>query len=114
MNRQEFTQRINKLLAEEAKEPLRWWYLSYAKEEGFQGAIIIQAHGMVEACYLSKHRNISPGGEVWCHPIPDEHLPAPEHRNRLLTKAELDEIFGGQLMTTAEIEEFEKNRENNG
>lgn len=114
MNQQEFRQRINTLLAEDAKNPLRWWYLSYAGEDGFHGAIVIRAHGMVEACYLSRHRNVSPGGQVWAVPIPDDRIPAPEYCNRLLQIPDIEAIWGkGKLMTLEEIIEME-NEENDG
>lgn len=112
MNRQEFQQRINKLLAEDAKNPLRWWFLSYAGEDGFHGGVIIQAHGRTEAAYLCRHRGLSPGGQVLILEVPEEELPGEESRNRLLTRPELEAIWGKGL-TLEEIEAKEK-KESNG
>jgi hypothetical protein len=100
----EFRERTNKLLAEERNQPLRWFYLSYADDESFRGAIIIQAHGFVEACYLADHRGISPGGEVLGMIVPvDAELPPPEYRNKLLSKEVLRTIFS-DMATLGEIE----------
>lgn len=93
MNRQEFQQRLNTLLAQEGKNPLSWWYLSYAGETEFLGGLIIQAHGPTEATYLSRHRGISPGGEVLILQVPDDQLPPDEYRNRLLTRQELNTFW---------------------
>ena len=103
MDRQTFMQRMNTLLAQEGKNPLRWWYLSYADED-FLGGLVIEAHGPTEAVYLSHHRGINPGGEVLIIPIPSDNLPPDEYRNRLLTKAELDTIWEGDTMTLEELE----------
>lgn len=93
MNQREFRQRVNKLLGEDGKNPLSWWFLSYADDDGFRGGVIIQAHGQTEAVYLSSHRGISPGGEIRIIPIPDEFLPPDEYRNRLLTRPELNTFW---------------------
>lgn len=111
MNPEEFRQRINKLLAEEAKNPLRWFYMSYAGEDGFRGAVYIQAHGPAEATYLSRHRHLSPGGEVLIASVPDDKIPTEKYRNRLLTKAEVQAANPDDRCGT--IAEFEA-EENNG
>ena len=111
MNNKEFQQRLNTLLAEEGKKPLRWWYLSYAAEEGFRGGVYIQAHGPTEATYLSRHRHLSPGGEVLILMVPAEHLPEEKYRNRLLTKDEVQAANPDERCGT--IKELEA-EENNG
>lgn len=35
---------------------------------------------------------LNPGGQMVWYDIPDEHLPAPEWRNRLLTRAEAEAL----------------------
>lgn len=90
MNQREFRERINKLLADERSEPMRWWYLSYASDEGFRGGVYIEAHGPVEAAYLARHRNLSPGGQVQMILVPPEHVPEDRYRNRLLTREEIE------------------------
>ena len=81
-------ERMRELLAEEASNPLGWWYLSYADENGFRGGAIIKAQGFVTAAWMSNRLGISPGGEVTGHPIPDDELPPEPYRSRLLTLAE--------------------------
>ena len=112
MNQSDFRKRLNKLLAEEAKQPLCWWYLSYAKEDGFRGAVYIQAHGPTEATYLSRHRQISPGGEVFIVSVPDDKIPDEKYRNRLLTKEEVQAANpDDECRTLAEFEAEENNEQ---
>ena len=113
MRQDDFRKRINKLLAEERKNPLEWWYLSYATENGFLGAVYIEAHGQTEAAYLSNRRGHSPGGEVFIiGPVPREHIPPPSFCNRLLNKAEIQEANPGDKCGS--IAEFEAEEENDG
>lgn len=105
MNDREFNQRVTKRLAEE-RGPLRWWYLSYADEKGFRGVVVIEAHGFTEACLLSARRHLSPGGEVVGVDLlgaPEDKMPPMTHRNRLLSRADLESIFG-DMVTLSEIE----------
>jgi hypothetical protein len=111
VNRKDFQQRLNTLLAEEGKKPLCWWYLSYAAEGGFRGGVYIQAHGPTEATYLSRHRNLSPGGEVLILKVPTEHVPDKKFCNRLLTKDEVQAANPDERCAT--LEEFEA-EENDG
>lgn len=112
MNPEEFRQRINKLLAEEAKNPLGSWYLSYAKESGFCGGVYIEAHGPTEAAYLSNKRGYSPGGELLTiGPLPPDKCPDRKYFNRLLTKEEIRAANPDDEWK--EIAEFEA-EENNG
>ena len=97
-----FRNRVNQVLAEERKNPLGLWYLSYAGEEGWRGAIFIEAHGMAEAAYLANHRKLNPGGEVMGVPVPEEEIPAKQWHNRLLTKAELEAATGEEVATIQE------------
>jgi hypothetical protein len=90
-------------------KPARWMYLSYAGELGFNGGIIIEAHGMASAVARARALNISPGGQVLGFDIPEATvLPPPEFRNRLLTKAEL-ESFWDDMKTLGELEAEENN-----
>jgi len=94
MKQEEFDARLKQLLAEEASQPLGWWYLSYADENGFRGGIIIAAHGFTGAVYMANILKFSPGGEVKGLPVPPGKLPPEWYRNRLLTLEELTECFG--------------------
>jgi hypothetical protein len=105
----EFMERVLELLAQERRDPMRWWYLSYATEEGFLGAVYIEAHGPVEAAFFSNKRKISPGGEVFMAQVPNGKLPEERFRNRLLTR---DEVIAANpsedVKTIAEFEAEEK------
>lgn len=90
--------RRDKLLAEEAQQPESWWWLSFAGEEGFRGAILTRARGMISAIQKTHEIGINPGGEVKCFPIPHEaeaDHPWEQFANRLLSKEEIDQKMGG-------------------
>lgn len=93
MNQEKFDARLKEILLEEADQPRRWWYLSFAGEKSFLGGAIVNAHGFIGAVMEARNRNINPGGEVQGHWIPDDKLPLPRYRNRLLTLAELGEFW---------------------
>jgi len=100
---EEWNARVTQQLAEEADQPMGWWYLSYAGEEGFRGGAIIAARGFTGAAYAANVLKISPGGQVMGHPIPPEKVPGEEYQHRLLTKRELTEIWD-DMKTLAELE----------
>lgn len=87
--------RRDKLLAEEAGKPVRYWYLSFA-DAGFKGAIIVRARGFTSAVHLTHDLGINPGGQVQGYEIPpdlEQKIP-PDSVNRLLSKDELEKLFG--------------------
>lgn len=85
--------RIREVLAKERDEnPLRWWYLSFANDAGFLGAVIVRAHGMGDACDQAHLRGINPGGEVQGRGAPACFAPPESFQNRLLTKAEIGDL----------------------
>ena len=59
---------ISKMLAmavEEAKDgTMEWWWLSFADENGFRGAVLMKAVGFSTALLSTKALDINPGGEV--------------------------------------------------
>lgn len=68
---------------------LRWWYLSFADDTGFLGAVVVEAFGITDALHQAHLRKINPGGDVRGLPWPaDVGLPAPSERNRLLAAEE--------------------------
>lgn len=98
---------VARLLAEEARNPLAWRYLSFADEDGFRGVVIIQAHGIVDAAFRAGLARINPGGEILSFVLQDEDLPAPEWRNRLLSEADLRAIWP-DIQSLAHLGESEK------
>lgn len=69
-------------------EPV-WMWLSFADETGSLGVAIVEGGGVVEAALNAKLKGCNPGGEVMAYPLPPEHLPAEELRNRLLSAEDL-------------------------
>jgi hypothetical protein len=107
----EFRARAAELLRQELKEPERWWYLSFADPGKFNGAIIIQAHGMTDALTKINWLGINPGGQVQAIPFrPEVAIPEEKWRNRLLTREELDQIWP-DVMSTDEIKAWVKEQE---
>jgi hypothetical protein len=86
------------LVAEESRQSLGWFYLSFATGYEFRGAIIVWAHGILTAVQRAGELGIDPGGEVLCCPVPRRHLRRVPHemRHRLLSEAELRGILDGK------------------
>jgi len=99
----EWQARVTKLLLEETDKPMGWWYLSYAGEGGFRGGAVIEARGFTGAAYVANILKISPGGQVMGAPIPSDQVPGEEYRHRLLTKDELNKVWG-DMETLGELE----------
>ena|ERR1700688_3762477 len=93
----EWKARLQSLLAEEFREPLSWWYLSFAEPGRFLGAVIVQAHGPTSAIQNAHSLGINPGGQVMSLGIGIadgrvEALVPEEMRNRLLTRDEVEAL----------------------
>jgi hypothetical protein len=105
-----FFSRVAEVLMEEYDLPERWHYLSFADDErgGFQGAIVVWAHGATDALIKVNAQGQNPHGEVWCVPIPEDKIPEARFRNRLLTtRAEIEEMWGEPCKTQREWDEEE-------
>jgi len=92
--------RRTRLIAEESRRALGWFYLSFASERGFLGAIIVWAHGILTAVERASRLGINPGGDVLCYPIPRKQLrrvPA-DLRDRLLSEAEVRRRLEGKRL----------------
>lgn len=89
--------RVAKLAAEEANEPKRLFYMSFADsdgDEGFLGGIIMETHGITLAMIETHALGINPGGEMASWELPEDMQPGPEYRNRLLTRDEIESALG--------------------
>ncbi len=89
----EWNAHISSLLADESKQPLCWWWLSFA-EDGFRGAAITQERGPTLALRKTHRLRINPGVEVatWnLGPDLPPNLPL-SMTDRLLTKADIEFI----------------------
>lgn len=91
--------RMRAIIAEEQRQPLVWWWLSFAGEEGFRGACIVRARGFLGAVQRAHALEINPGGEVRSTEIPG-WTPTDEEAtwtNRLLTLADIEAMPGGAV-----------------
>lgn len=96
MKRDELLARRAHLIKEESAKPERWWWLSFAGEKGFLGAVIVRARGFVTALEFARLMELNPGGEVRGIELPDEAEPLLEaFANRLLSREEINEKLGG-------------------
>lgn len=69
------------------------WWLSFSGPEGWRGGCFVLAEDELGAIVESHRLKINPHGEVLIVPAPDGcALPPESHMNRLLTRAELDEL----------------------
>lgn len=81
-----------------------WWYLSFADNDGFKGGVHVEVeekdnrqHEMIAAVREAHRRQINPGGEVRGLRLTDakaHELPPPKWRNRLMSKSDLQAVFG--------------------
>jgi len=81
------------ILTDELNQPLRWFYLSFAVDDRFYGAAIVEAPGEAHAIQRTHQLGINPGGEVAIFAVPDG-APLPEAaKNRLLSKSDIETIW---------------------
>lgn len=86
--------RVAKIQAEEAQKPVKWWYLSFAGEEGFRGGLFLKGRGFADCIRESHNLGLNPGGEVMIMEVPKRNgLPAANYRYKLLDKKELQAAF---------------------
>lgn len=109
LNSEEIQARMKAALDKEAGRPLRWWYLSYVGEEGWRGAVVVEAPGFASAVLYANLLHVSPGGEVRGLLVPDDKPPGPEFVRRLLDKKDVELCWGEPVKTIAE---FDREREN--
>lgn len=78
------------------------YYISFATDDAFLGAIIIKAANEKEA--YTNSRKLSPGGQMVAIPIPPEHLHQfpMSLRDRLLDEKTIREELSGLSMKEAE------------
>jgi hypothetical protein len=104
MTPEEKIHRAMKLAGEEMRDnPKHWIYLSFAGQDKFNGAIFIEAHGLITAIIRCNELGINPHGEVIGVDVPEGKLPAEEYRNRVLSVEEL-EAAGQEPRKLSELE----------
>jgi len=77
-----------RLIAEERKHTVRWFYLSFATDTAFLGSAIVRAHGIETAKQRASELNANPGGEVMCVALTRKNMKRipVDIRNRLLNE----------------------------
>ena len=70
--------------------PPAWWYISFVDETGFLGACFVEATNQPMACVEARRRGCNPGGQaaIW-GPLDEADAPD-DHRNRLLSREEVE------------------------
>ena len=78
---------------------MRLWWLSYADEKRFRGAVILRSDTFLDACRESRVLGFSPGGQVNGFPIDaeDEWRIPESDRARLLNLEEANRLAGSDL-----------------
>lgn len=72
MTPSEFRRRRDELMGQEReRKVLNWHWLSFATEEGFQGAALIKAWGPITAHYVAKLAAPDLAGQVRMEEMPD-------------------------------------------
>jgi hypothetical protein len=84
---------IHELLEQDMDQTERWWWLSFIDRESETnlGVAIVRGGGIMEAAQNAFTIGCNPGGEVGAWPLSDEMMEEvdEQHRNRLLSEAEL-------------------------
>jgi hypothetical protein len=91
ISHQEKIHRAMKLAGEEmAQNSKHWMYLSFAGPDTFNGAVYIEAFGLITAIIRCNELGINPHGEVIGVDVPEGKLPAAEYLNRVLSLEDLE------------------------
>lgn len=73
------------------------WYISFATDEGFRGATVVEANNAEHALVVATERNLNPGGEAAIIEVPLEAEGEPDMQallNKLLSKDEMMAMGG--------------------
>ena len=89
----EWKARRAQLLTDELGQPLRWFYISFADDDSFRGAVIVKAPGEAHAIQASYRLGINPGGQAAIFAVPDGAPVPPAAVNRLLSEEDLRGFF---------------------
>ena len=73
---------------------MKLWYMSFASDAGFLGAVMVMANNAVHAAERAWELGINPGGEVMALPVPDGVEVPPEFRDRLLSREDIGRLDG--------------------
>jgi hypothetical protein len=87
---------------------MKLWYMSFAGEERFLGAVISHGKDLAEALLTATQHGCNPGGEVMAIEIPDNQLPDPE--TPILTLLSCDDLekYGFEPKRLGDYEDEER------
>ncbi len=71
---------------------MTYWYISFATDEGFRGATVVEATSAQSALAVATLRGLNPGGQVAILQVPPGAESDPDKRammNRLVGRAEM-------------------------
>jgi hypothetical protein len=90
-----FKRRLQEMLLEESKQPMQWWGISFAGDEGFRGFVVMDAQGPIEASLKCKELGMDPGGQMLTIPLGNDFsmLPPREWRRVLMSREDVDRVF---------------------
>jgi hypothetical protein len=105
LSAEEFAKRVAEMRAEEEASDRVFWYLSFAGPEGWRGAVVVPAKGMLGALELCNTLGVNPHGQVIGHAISPQVAAAfPDSKlGVLLTAKDCAEIFG-EMKTLTELD----------
>lgn len=91
MNQKEFEDKVDTMLEEELKTPIKLCYISFVDPERpvgnkFLGGIFTMAHGITDAIQKTHALGINPGGEVLFTVAQDSFVLDPKYLDQLLSK----------------------------
>ena len=69
------------------------WYLSFATEDEFLGAVIVDADNVIDATIKAHTLGINPGGEVLGYNITNAPVDVSKYMDRLLTLEEAEDML---------------------
>lgn len=92
----EWKSRVAAMAAAEMQAPETLFYLSFAGDEGFRGAVVTRANGPTTALIKVHRLGINPGGQALTIELPaDHHHRVPEDAlDRLLNLSDVNAILG--------------------
>ena len=112
MNDADFKAMTKEVLTKELEDPIQWHYFSFADKK-FNGAVVIECHGILDGLSRINMLGINPGGEVLCAPIIGaDNIPSDKYRNRLLTRYDIREFWPDAKSLREWEQEEESEKEN--
>ena len=96
------------VLAEESRQPKRWWYVSFADEDRrlWLGGSVVFACGALHAVQETWKLAVNPGGSFMAVKIKNELVPSAEYHALLLNQNDLETMWGRTVkvgMRTGEL-----------